>query len=227
MRTKILSAVYFLAAILFIFPQLRPPFLTDVISKGLIILVLIVLFLASSGKLSTWSQRMMFIGLFFSWIGDIVLEIKQNQEMMFMTGLAFFLLAQVSYFLVFITTPGRGQPVKKLIMMILPVVVYGIFLLAYLYRDLGDMRLPVAIYALVILAMLAAAITRAGKTGIASFWLVLAGALLFVLSDSLLAVNKFSHAMPAAPVLIMSTYVVGQFLIVTGFLRQTGNRAVS
>ncbi len=224
MRTKILSALYFLAAILFIFPQLRPPFLTDVISKGLIILVLIVLFLASSGKVSTWSQRMMFIGLFFSWIGDIVLEIDQNQEIMFMAGLAFFLLAQVSYFIVFIMTHGKGQPVKKLIMMILPVVIYGVFLLAFLYRDLGEMRLPVVIYALVILAMLSAAITREGKTGIASFWLVLAGAALFVLSDSLLAVNKFSYAIPAAPVLIMSTYVIGQFLIVIGFLRQTGSR---
>ena len=224
MRTKILSAVYFLSAILFIFPQLRPPFLTDVLSKGLIILVLIVLFLASSGNVNTWSQRMIFIGLFFSWIGDIVLEIEKNGEMMFMIGLTFFLLAQVSYFIAFIMTPGNGWPLKKLIMMILPVVIYGMFLLAFIFRDLGEMRLPVVIYALVILAMLAAAITRGGKTGIASFWLVLAGATLFVLSDSLLAVNKFSYAIPAAPVLIMSTYVLGQFLIVIGFLRQTGNR---
>ena len=224
MRTKILSAVYFLSAILFIFPQLRPPFLTDVLSKGLIILVLIVLFLASSGNVNTWSQRMIFIGLFFSWIGDIVLEIEKNGEMMFMIGLTFFLRERFSYLIAFIMPPGNGGRGKKLIMMILPVVIYGMFLLAFIFRDLGEMRLPVVIYALVILAMLAAAITRGGKTGIASFWLVLAGATLFVLSDSLLAVNKFSYAIPAAPVLIMSTYVLGQFLIVIGFLRQTGNR---
>jgi uncharacterized membrane protein YhhN len=226
MRTKILSAVYFLAAVMFIFPQLRPPFLTDVISKALIILILIVLFLDNSGRINTWTQRMILIALLFSWFGDIALELDANKDMMFMTGLAFFLLAQVSYFIAFILTPGPGRPVYMLLMMILPVVAYGLFLVAFLYNDLGEMRLPVIIYAMVIMAMLAAALTRAGKTGRTSFWLVLAGAALFVLSDSLLAVNKFSYALPAGSVLIMSTYVLGQYLIVTGSIRQFRKRLV-
>jgi len=226
MRTKILSAVYFLAAVMFIFPQLRPPFLTDVISKALIILILIVLFLDNSGRINTWTQRMVLIALLFSWFGDIALEVDGNKDMMFMIGLGFFLLAQVSYLIAFILTPGTGRPVNKQMMMILPVVAYGLFLVAFLYHDLGDMRLPVIIYAMVIMAMLAAALTRAGKTGSASFWLVLGGAALFVLSDSLLAINKFSYAIPAASVLIMSTYVLGQYLIVTGFIRQTRNKLV-
>ena len=113
-----------------------------------------------------------------------------------------------------------------LLMMILPVVAYGLFLVAFLYNDLGEMRLPVIIYAMVIMAMLVGALTRAGKTGRTSFWLVLAGAALFVLSDSLLAVNKFSYAIPAGSVLIMSTYVLGQYLIVTGSIRQFRKRLV-
>lgn len=226
MRTKILSALYFLAAVIFIFPQLRPFFLTDVISKALIILLLILLFVVNAGKMETGAMKMTFLALFFSWLGDIALEIDNNKDLMFMVGLAFFLLAHVFYFMVFILTPGKSYPLKRLIIMILPVIVYGIFLLAFLYNDLGDMRLPVIIYAIVILSMLAAALTRAGKTGSASFWLVLVGAVLFVLSDSILAINKFSQPFAGASVLIMSSYVAGQYLMVTGFLRQSGNRLV-
>ncbi|MCI0523273.1 MAG: lysoplasmalogenase [Bacteroidales bacterium] len=221
MRTKILSALYFLAALIFIFAQLRPFSLTDVISKALIILLLIVLFLVNAGRMETGAKRMIFLALLFSWLGDIALEMDNNKDLMFMVGLAFFLLAHIFYFMVFILTPGKGQPLKRLIMIILPVIIYGIFLVAFLYNDLGDMRLPVIIYAIVILSMLAGAISRIGKVNSASYYLVLAGAALFVLSDSMLAINKFSIAVPAASVLIMSTYVIGQFLIVLGFLRQS------
>jgi uncharacterized membrane protein YhhN len=226
MKTRLLAILYFATAVIFIFPQLRPSFLPDVASKALIILLLIVLFLVNAGKMETGAMKMIFLALFFSWLGDIALEIDYNKDLMFMLGLAFFLLGHVFYFTAFILNPGRGYTAGRLIVMILPVIAYGALLITILYNDLGDMRVPVVIYAIVILAMLSAAIARAGKTGVASFWLVLAGAALFVLSDSLLAVNKFSYAIPAASVLIMSTYVIGQFLIVVGFLRQTGNRLI-
>ena len=45
------------------------------------------------------------------------------------------------------------------------------------------------------------------------------GAIAFVLSDSLLAVNKFYQPIPYAGVFIMLTYCAAQFLIVRGFIR--------
>lgn len=224
MKTRLLSILYFASAIFFIFPSLRPAFLSDVLSKALIIPVLIALFLINAGWMNRGANLMIFIALFFSWAGDIALEVDKNRDMMFMVGLAFFLLAHVFYFTAFILTQGRGYPLKKLIVMILPVIAYGTFLMIILYDDLGDMRLPVVIYSAVILAMLTAAITRAGKTASTSFWLVLAGAALFVLSDSMIAVYKFSKPFAGASILIMSTYVAGQFLMVVGFIRQIRNR---
>ena len=51
-----------------------------------------------------------------------------------------------------------------------------------------------------------------------SFWFVLVGATLFVLSDSLIAVSKFVAPFPMSGILIMATYGIGQYLIVEGFL---------
>ena len=89
-----------------------------------------------------------------------------------------------------------------------------------LYNDLGAMRIPVILYAVVILSMLGAAINRLGKVNKSSYYLVLAGAILFLISDSAIAINKFTYKFEFSSIVIMLTYVTGQFLIITGFIRQ-------
>ena len=81
------------------------------------------------------------------------------------------------------------------------------------------MRFPVVAYAAVIQAMVIAAVFRWGRTANASFWAVFAGALLFMISDSLIAVNKFYTPLDGASQWIMTTYLSGQFLIVFGLLK--------
>jgi uncharacterized membrane protein YhhN len=68
--------------------------------------------------------------------------------------------------------------------------------------------------------MLAGAINRIDKVKKKSFWLVLAGAILFVISDSAIAINKFSYKFEYSGLVIMSTYIVAQYLIVTGYINQ-------
>jgi uncharacterized membrane protein YhhN len=82
------------------------------------------------------------------------------------------------------------------------------------------MRIPVIIYAAVILTMLSGAINRLEKVNRKSYYLVLAGAILFVISDSSIAVNKFSHQFESSGIVIMSTYIVAQYLIVAGYISQ-------
>jgi uncharacterized membrane protein YhhN len=83
------------------------------------------------------------------------------------------------------------------------------------------MRLPVIIYTIVILTMLEAAINRYGKVNRLSFILVLAGAILFVISDSLIALNKFGFPFMFSGVAVMTTYIAAQYLIVAGILKQS------
>jgi uncharacterized membrane protein YhhN len=82
------------------------------------------------------------------------------------------------------------------------------------------MKLPVTIYTLVILTMVCGAINRYGKVNFRSWLIVLIGAILFLFSDSGIAISKFLHPFCGSQVLIMSTYVTAQYLIVMGYLWQ-------
>jgi uncharacterized membrane protein YhhN len=121
----------------------------------------------------------------------------------------------------FFKTPGTGAVFYRRFYLLLPVIFYGVVLVFLLYDHLDGMRLPVIIYAIVILTMLIAAINRYEKAGGLSFILVLAGALLFVISDSLIAVNKFGFPFRFSDVADMTTYIAAQYLIVTGVLKQS------
>lgn len=80
------------------------------------------------------------------------------------------------------------------------------------------MRVPVYIYIGAISLMTFMASGRTATSG--SFGLVLSGAVLFMLSDSIIALDVFKEKVDHAPVWIMSTYGLGQFMIITGLLRE-------
>jgi uncharacterized membrane protein YhhN len=139
---------------------------------------------------------------------------------MFIPGLIAFFLAHIMYMTVFFSTPGESMKHGSVVWQLLPLILYGTILVLILYNDLGSMKVPVILYAIVILTMVFAAITRYGKVELQSYLLVLAGAILFVISDSALAINKFSHPFNSSGLVVMSTYVVAQFMIVAGYILQ-------
>jgi uncharacterized membrane protein YhhN len=220
MKTRIISLFYFLSGILFLILGNKGPFPLAFIAKALIIPLLMILFLTKCRSGLSSSHRFIFAGLFFSWAGDVALEFSHVNGNMFIFGLVCFLLAHVMYFTVFIITPGENVILSKRVYFLIPVLLYGAGLIYYLYDDLADMRIPVIIYAVVILSMLAGAINRLRKVTSKSFYIVLSGAILFVISDSAIAINKFSHSFEYSSMVIMSTYVIAQYLIVTGFINQ-------
>jgi uncharacterized membrane protein YhhN len=81
------------------------------------------------------------------------------------------------------------------------------------------MKIPVTIYALVISIMLLMSIKAFFEWKKPANLLVLIGALLFVISDSILAINKFYTILPFSSFLIMSTYLGAQYFIVKAILR--------
>jgi uncharacterized membrane protein YhhN len=217
-RTFLLSICYFLISIIYILLPVIPVNIPPLAVKALIIPFLILIFQISVGKDNIFLNRLILIALIFSWAGDVALGITWRQETMFIAGLIFFLLTHIFYLIAFIRTPGRNLPPRQFLYAVIPLILYGFILLFILYADLGEMKIPVTVYTTVILAMVAAAINRTGKVNRTSFYLVLIGALLFLSSDSMLAINKFSQPFPFASPLIMFTYVAGQYLIVMGYL---------
>jgi uncharacterized membrane protein YhhN len=75
----------------------------------------------------------------------------------------------------------------------------------------------IVVYATVISLMLIAAINRKGVAQKESYMLVALGALSFVASDTLLAVNKFHDSFFLANIAVMLTYGIAQYLLVKGF----------
>ena len=72
---------------------------------------------------------------------------------------------------------------------------------------------------IVLMAMVATAALRYGRTNPDSYLLVVCGAILFMVSDSILAINKFNTSFPMAAPAIMLTYILGQYLMVEGVIR--------
>jgi uncharacterized membrane protein YhhN len=130
------------------------------------------------------------LGLVLSLGGDVALMFKANRW--FLIGLVLFLLAHVVYSIVF-TVPNGFHPqdlVTAEVLLVLAALTY-----LFLKPGLGKMQGPVIFYILVICFM----VNRAVSTFFGSFftttqaWLIALGAILFWLSDLLLAVNRFRH----------------------------------
>jgi uncharacterized membrane protein YhhN len=222
-KNSIISIIYFLVGLISIILLNQSAFWPGFFSKALIIPVLIILFLANYYPLSYKLQWLMLAGLLFSWAGDVILEFSDNNSIFFIIGLVCFLLTHLLYFTVFFITPGKNSILSNRIYFLIPVIIYGMILVSYLYAGLAEMKLPVILYAIIILIMLTAAINRIDKVNKISYYLVLSGAILFVISDSSIAITKFSHPFKSSVIVIMSTYVVAQYLIVIGYIAQTVN----
>jgi uncharacterized membrane protein YhhN len=218
MRNILISVLYFLIAVLFMMTSHQESWVPGFILKSLIIPVLIVLFLTNVKIKGNRLHKLILAGLFFSWVGDVLLEVPVEYGDFFVPGLLGFMLAQAMYLTVFFTAPGPNI-IKKKPLLAAPALAYGAVLVYFLSPGLGAMKIPVLIYATVILTMLCGAINRYEKTNRLSYWLVLAGATLFVLSDSGIAFSKFIHPFRGSSLFIMSTYVVAQYLIVVGYLK--------
>ncbi|MFN3940700.1 MAG: lysoplasmalogenase, partial [Chitinophagales bacterium] len=136
-------------------------------------------------------------------------------DLYFIAGLAAFLLAHIFYIIAFLQLVDE-KPVSFQWKYAAPLIIFCFLLLGFLYNGLGEMRFPVIAYAVVITVMGIAAMHRIGRTAKYSFSFVLTGALFFIASDAMIAINKFQTPFQYASFLIMTTYIAAQYLIVSG-----------
>lgn len=188
-------------------------------TKPLLIPTLMLFYFFSISKQNSLS-KLMLAGLFFSFLGDVFL-LWDNY---FIPGLICFLTTHVLYIIYFIKTANQSSwHLKKYPLLIVPVSAYTMALLWVLLPSLGALTVPVVIYATVISIMLLASINLFTKIKSPAYIYFIAGAALFVLSDSLLAINKFYQPFEYAGIAIMLTYCAAQYLIVKGSIYQINN----
>lgn len=130
-----------------------------------------------------------------------------DAKALFGLGLGAFLIAHLCYIGFFVSWNRRLNPLR-----LLPFVAWGVAVLLLVRPGLGDLTIPVIVYMLVIVVMMWRAFSltdghgRSVSLAQTAGW----GALLFGLSDSLIALDKFWHPIPGAPYAIILTYWLGQ-----------------
>jgi uncharacterized membrane protein YhhN len=167
------------------------------------------------------TKKWLLSALAFSWIGDVILMFADKGELYFIFGLVAFLIAHILYIVLFLEQ-GITTEYRKNITFWIAFVLILIYLknmLALLFPKLGDLKVPVSIYAITISMMLLVALRGYFSWKKPANILILLGAMFFVSSDSILAINKFYETLPYATLSIMSTYLIAQYLIMTGILK--------
>ena len=206
--SKAISIIFCTLAIIYILLMNQLPVLLAVVAKSApIFLLLVPIWLSLSGKLRTG----MIIAILFSAGGDILLALDGAIGDFFVPGLASFLIAQVTYAILFWQHCRFNSQRQWLAAGYIPIA----FTLAwFILPASGELLIPVTAYLIAISAMVlgAAFCNRPWQ------WLFV-GASTFALSDSLIAINKFIQPLPYASIAIMVTYYLAQYMIVSGMIK--------
>ncbi|HEX8492805.1 MAG TPA: lysoplasmalogenase [Pyrinomonadaceae bacterium] len=202
----ILTALVICSASLTILAEYFGPRRAVYLCKPLTITLLILIALQTKQPVSVFYQRIILVGLLFSLAGDVFLMLPRDR---FIQGLLCFLCAHLCYIVAFAYDGGRATPLWSA----LPFLLYGIVMLRLLWPRLKKMKVPVVVYTLAISLMAWLALTRWLASADDGRQLAFLGALLFVASDSFLAVNRFKGRTRFAQFSILSTYFTAQWLI--------------
>lgn len=160
------------------------------------------------------------MALSISAVGDFCLGMSRlggfGPEQLFLAGLSAFLFAHILYIALFRKFLSFRLPAPasfRLLGVLLILVCLG-KVLGTIYSALGPLRIPVVVYAAVIATMGICAMLAKISTPLAAF-----GALLFIASDSMIAIGKFAVPFPASVPLIWITYYLAQLFLEQSFAK--------
>ncbi|OSY87764.1 hypothetical protein WH52_10070 [Tenacibaculum holothuriorum] len=204
-KVAIASILFLIVSIADVYAVIIQNKFLETIFKPLLMTTLVVVYLVSVKKPNFW----LISALFFSFWGDVFLLDKTNY---FVFGLASFLVAHIMYIKMtsqFLEKKGLSQILKSAIIFV--ILFAGIL---FLIKDnLGEMLIPVIVYGIAISAFGTCALLYYQQSkSTASLWLLL-GAILFIASDSLIALNNFYTPKHFFDISIIVLYIVSQYLI--------------
>ncbi len=219
-----LSIAYFTIATLEIFADLSDKIILLYVTKPLLMIILMILFSLNGFMEGKKFGKAIMVGLFFSLWGDVFLMFRDDN--LFIFGLGSFLMAHLAYIYGFVSNTRESCITTGKIIgnffLVIPFFIFLRYFMGYIgpfirsSPDTSDFIIPVWVYGLTITTMGYVATVRANVVSKLSFRTIFIGAILFIVSDSIIAINKFVQEIPYSAFWIMSTYVTAQFLIVTG-----------
>ncbi|MDO4192157.1 MAG: lysoplasmalogenase [Erysipelotrichaceae bacterium] len=149
--------------------------------------------------------------LVFGWIGDLCL--MKDGKWPFVFGLTAFMIGHFCYIYVFTRDLLIYSIRPVYYLSLIPYLIYLALSMKHIVPHAGrKMRYPVMAYMVVLLVMSWTALLRCLASGGLPVWI---GSLLFLISDTLIACRTFLKKGDRG---IMLTYVLAQFLIISGFI---------
>ncbi|MCZ2083009.1 MAG: lysoplasmalogenase [Flavobacteriales bacterium] len=177
-------------------------------TKPLLIPILILMYFSRVKSEKTQLNLFFISGLVLSFFGDLFLLFKWG----FLPGLGSFLVAHLFYIISF--KKKLQKPISEFWPIILSI--YASILLVFLFPYLKEMKIPVTIYAIVIATMMYNAIKTHNRN-------LIIGALLFLISDTLLSINLFLKPLLILNLMVMITYIAAQWFLVKGMISDEKN----
>lgn len=236
---KSLSLVYFVL-MAFYFVSIYGEFVTLHNALKPLFMIVLIVFLAGQfkSKHNLFSKLIIF-GLFFSWIGDIALMISKSGPY-FIIGLGSFLIAHLGYSVAFISNIKSSKtPFKPATAALFSIPFLALTVPFYNYIKPGlvfmqdgvekNLTIPVLAYTVVITIMGIFSAWRHKHVNQQTFNWMLIGAVLFILSDCVLATNifsirpePFSDTSKYLRIANMLLYLGGQYMIAVGAAKHSG-----
>jgi uncharacterized membrane protein YhhN len=238
---KPLEYLYMLVALIEIYAEATHNELVRFFSKPLLMVLLLAFYVQSIDRNWNKLHKFMAASFVFAWMGDValmfvpksfddtsIMGLPKNPNF-FLVGLAAFLVAHMLYAIAFgqVSNKSKAPLLPRKFWVAIPLAIYMVTLLYYLAPAINDNVLtkpflgPVIIYSMAIATMVAFALNRYGRVNDRSFALIFGGALLFMFSDSIIAVNKFLYPFESSGIFIMVLYIAGQYFIAKGALQQS------
>lgn len=205
-KEKLFTSLFFVVSIGYVLGIVLDNPTLKFLFKPLIIVSLMAVYTSVVKK----RNKLYVAALFFSLIGDTFLLYPSEKTFMF--GLISFLLTHVFIILILFKEFRLTHPRQKLLALV-PFFILFYALIDFLKDDLNQLLIPVIIYALIITFFGIMALSNYLENRSKDNLLIMVGALLFICSDSILAINKFSIQHTFFPIFVIITYIGAQFLI--------------
>ncbi len=145
-------------------------------------------------------------GLVLCLLGEVMMMLKKKR---FLTGLAFFLGALAVFTVAFYSRVNR----EFLRWPVIPLVLLAGVVLFLVWPGTKRQRVPISFYLLALLTMTRVGLEQPHQLPGTGPWLAAAGSLLFLVSDTVLALNRFYRPFKGAQAIILSTFYSALLLI--------------
>ncbi|MBG9378189.1 lysoplasmalogenase [Panacibacter sp. DH6] len=193
-------------------------------TKTLLVPVLLIgVYAASQETKHRKSKVIITLAFFFCFLGDFFL-LNDAELSNFILGLSGFLLAHLFFIYFFLRLKKFSDKYRLFLFantFIILVYIGALLFVCHTGIMRNNMEIPVGLYAIVLGLMLLTAIHTVNNKSLQKLAKVyfIPGALFFVLSDSLLALQKFALDIRYGGILVMVTYAAAIFILYLGVIR--------